>query len=192
MKKIASDVSDGDEMEQGFKSLTSPSAVSSVAGASSEDWKEMALKQGDRCLQLEGRIAELEFQCRAMERFFGGLLSRQCEACPRDHHCPSRPVLEGQCVLYLGYEGSHSRWFKVLVESQEGQFLHCDESRVENSVIRKLVAQSDLVVCSLDKVSEATLKRVRSYCQYHLTRLLELPQTRLSTFTQALERADVL
>lgn len=154
------------------------------------DWKQMAIQQGDRCLLLEGRLAELETQCLAMERALGHLLQGRCGDCPHDDFCQANPGLRGQCVLYVGRVNQHVSRFRALVESQEGSFIHCDENKDGLRSLAGLISQADLVMCSLDRVSQVMASKARRYCDYHVKRLVELPKTSLPIFADALVRAE--
>lgn len=158
--------------------------------AAAEDWKRMALQQSDRCLHLEGRLGRLQAEGRALERSMDYLLGAACSDCPHEVFCEGQLQLRERCVLYLGSRGAYVSKFRALVESRKACFVHCDGGVGEGFALKKQIQNADLVMCSLDKVTQSTATKVRRHCNYYLKPLIELAETTLPSFADGLVRAE--
>lgn len=167
--------------------LTSEQARAARAEANAESWKKMALQNGDRHLQLEGRLAALHAERDAVEATLAKLLAPDCSSCATQEGCLSDINLCGRCILYVGGRSRQCAQFRALVERQNGQFIHHDGGLHDGRLrLGSILPQADAVLCPLDCVSHDAANRVKQFCKRHGKRLVLLPRSSLAACTRGL------
>ena len=167
--------------------LASEQARAARAEANAKSWKKMALQNGDRHLQLEGRLAELHAEHDAVEATLAKLLALDCRSCATQEGWLSDINLCGRCILYVGGRSRQCAQFRALVERQNGQFIHHDGGLHGGRLrLGSILPQADAVLCPLDCVSHDAANRVKQFCKRHGKRLVLLPRSSLAAFTRGL------
>ncbi|MCW8874519.1 MAG: DUF2325 domain-containing protein [Gammaproteobacteria bacterium] len=157
------------------------------AEASARTWKQMAMENGDRQLQLEGQMAELHAERDALEAMLAKLLMPDCDTCTTQEGCLGDINLCGRCILYVGGRSRQCAHFRSLVERQNGQFIHHDGGLHDGRLrLGAILPQADVVLCPLDCVSHDAANRVKHFCKRHGKKLVLLPRSSLAAFTRGL------
>jgi len=151
--------------------------------AQSQEWKQIALQQGDRHLKLEQKLAVRTAELGALEDVVKRILEPECGRCSHQEHCADNVALRGRCILYVGGRIRQSVHFRALVEHQNGRFLHHDGGREDSrSKLGSTLSQADIVICPLDCVSHDAVNKVKRYCKRHCKPLVLIPHASLSAF----------
>ncbi len=179
------------QLEKHIEDITARLAAEQARAESAETqantWKRMAIESGDRHLQLESRLAELQTEQEALEASLTRLLDPDCNSCTSQDGCAGDINLCGRCVLYVGGRSRQCVHFRALVERQNGHFMHHDGGlHGGRTRLGAILPQADVVICPLDCVSHDAAKRVKQYCKRHGKRLVFLHRSSLAAFARGL------
>ncbi|MBI1424710.1 MAG: DUF2325 domain-containing protein [Gammaproteobacteria bacterium] len=156
------------------------------AEASAEQWKQLAMQNGDLHLRLEAQLSQVQAERDSLETTLEKLLNPECHACDAQATCVTRSLC-GRCILYVGGRSRQCANFRELVERHDGRFIHHDgglhDSRLQ---LKSILAQADAVLCPLDCVSHDAALRVKQHCKQHMKQLVFLPTSSLAAFTRGL------
>ncbi len=158
-----------------------------TAAADARQWKQMAVKQGDRLLRMEQCLIEARTERDALEHVMEKRVTatEQVGAVARDE--ASGVNLCGRCILYVGGRDRQCARFRELVECNNGRFLHHDGGLHEGRLrLGSLLPRADAVLCPLDCVSHDASRRVREFCKRHGKKLILLPRASLAAFARGL------
>ncbi len=175
------------QLEHYAEHLATEQRQTAQAQAGLQQWQRMAVKQGDRVLRLEGRLAELQVERDALELALEKLLAADCSGCGEQEGCANSLNLCGRCILYVGGRARQCARFRALVERQNGRFIHHDGGLHDGRLrLGSILPQADAVLCPLDCVSHDATNRVRQFCKRHGKQLVLLPRSSLAAFTRGL------
>ncbi|MBN4080266.1 DUF2325 domain-containing protein [Beggiatoa alba] len=175
------------QVEKSAAKLMAEQARAGRIEANAEAWQQMAVNRGDRCLHLEGQLAELHAERDALESTLTALLTPDCGNCSTQEDCLNNVDLFGRCILYVGGRSRQCAHFRALVERQNGQFIHHDGGLHDSrSRLGSILPQADAVLCPLDCVSHDAANRVKQFCKRHGKRLVFLPRSSLAAFARGL------
>ena len=100
--------------------------------------------------------------------------------------CPG-PDLCGRRVLYVGGRERQVAHFRLLVERQNGEFLHHDGGRNENAArLDTMIHAADAVLCPVDCVSHDACLRIKRICKHSAKRFVLLRSASLTCFQEGL------
>ncbi len=157
------------------------------AAAEALQWKQMAVKQGDRLLRMERRLVEAQTERDALEQALETRLAGAAMTCELERGESGKVNLCGRCILYVGGRDRLCARFRQLVEGNNGRFLHHDGGLHEGRLrLGSLLPQADAVLCPLDCVSHDASKRIRQFCKRHGKKLVLLPRCSLAAFARGL------
>ncbi len=92
-----------------------------------------------------------------------------------------------RCVLYVGGRNRQRARFRMLVERQNGHFIHHDGGLEESTHrLAELLPRADVVLCPLDCVSHDAVQRIVRHCKQHGKALKLLPKSSLTAFAKGL------
>lgn len=171
------------QVEEYAALLADARARAERAEATAEEWKHLALENGDRHLREQGHVAELQSERDALEAVLETLLAPDCSTCQTHEEAYGNIDLCNRCILYVGGRDRQCARFRTLVERQNGRFLHHDGGRQR---LGSLLTQADEVLCPVDCVSHDAANRVKQFCKLHGKRLVFLPRASLAAFTRGL------
>ena len=175
------------QVEECQAAYSEEQAKAERAEARAREWKRMAMENGDRHLRLEEQLSELQTERQALEATLDRLLSPDCEGCPDQDNCDADVNLNGRAILYVGGRERLCAHFRLLVERQNGRFIHHDGGKHDGRLrLGSILPQADAVVCPLDCVSHDAANRVKQFCKRHDKQLVFLPRSSLAAFTRGL------
>lgn len=162
------------------------------AEAMVESLKQGSIENHDRQQTMEQQLAHLLAERDALEAALEKLLSPDCSACEDRTECSTGVNLCGRCILYVGGRSRQCANFRVLVERQNGRFIHHDGGLNDGPLrLKSILPQADVVLCPLDCVSHDAVNRVKQYCKRHRKHLVFLPQSSLAAFTRGLNELTI-
>lgn len=132
---------------------------------------------------LETKLTKSLIECQTLEATLNQQLK---ETCPFENN---NMDLCGRCVLYVGGHNNLCNHFKVLVEKNNGEFIHHDGGREEGpSKLNSTLQRADIIFCPVDCISHKAINQIKRYCEKNTKSLTFLPKASLSAFTIALNQ----
>ena len=157
------------------------------AESKAKEWQQRFIQQDENYESLQAQTEALRAERDAMEAALDKILSPDCQACEEQDRCASNKDLCGRCILYVGGRTRQCARFRVLVEQQNGRFIHHDGGLHDGpSRLNSILPQADIVLCPLDCVSHDAANRVKQFCKYNGKKLILLPRSSLAAFVQGL------